>query len=106
MENTLDKMIKIITDRKVDILTIKDVREMSTFADTFVVAIADNERQIQGVMNEFRSLKDPNTFIEGSAGDSWIIILTDDVCVHLFTYEEHEKYRLDTLYKDQPTIEL
>lgn len=104
MENTLERVVTLLTDRKIDILTIKDVREMSTFADTFIVAIADNQRQLQGAMTEFRALKDPNIFIEGSSGDSWIVILVGDICVHLFTYEEHEIYRLDELYKAQPTI--
>jgi len=102
-------VVDLIEDKSVAILEVFDVAYMSTYADYFVVAIAKNDRQIAGVMDNFKeavaTAEKDNLRVEGKPADGWVIILYYDVAIHLFLPAVHEQYRLDTLYKDAKRLE-
>jgi len=109
MNDTLKKVINLVEDKKVAILSVLDVAYMSTFADYFVLTIAQNDRQIAAVMNSFKEAipteEKAYLTIEGDAKDGWVAIQYQDVCVHLFLPAVHETYRLDELYNKAQNIE-
>jgi ribosome-associated protein len=100
----LKTAIDLIEDKSVAILEVLDVIYMTTYADYFIIAIAKNERQIAGVMDNFKEFvptnEKDNVRVEGKPSDGWVIIQYYDVAVHLFLQPVHEQYRLDTLYED------
>ena len=108
MNKELKRVIEIVEDKKVDVEVILDVVYMSTFADYFVIAIAQNDRQIAAIMNTFKedftTAEKANITIEGDAKDGWVAIQYHDVCLHLFLPAMHALYRLDELYVDADRI--
>lgn len=106
MNEKLQKIINVVEDKQVVVVVNYDVRQLSTFADTFVIAVAKNDRQIQAVMNEFRDqFKGNGDFrIEGTSKDGWVAIQYEEICVHLFLPEVHDTYHLDKLFNDCPVI--
>lgn len=87
-----------------------DVSDQLALTDVFVVAAADNERQVASVVDaiEERLLQDKAKPIrrEGRAGDRWILLDFGDIVVHVQHEEEREFYALDRLWRDCPLVEL
>lgn len=84
MEQNLQFVIQHIEDKKVPVIAAYDVRELSTFADVFVLAIAKNDPQINAIMNSFREAvknKENNVLtIEGEPKDGWVAIQYNEIC--------------------------
>ncbi|GBU10519.1 hypothetical protein AwErysi_01350 [Erysipelotrichaceae bacterium] len=108
MNKHLNEIITLVEDKKVPVLASYDVTLLSTFADVFVIAIASNDRQINAVMQEMKdyaTLNGSDSFhSEGDPKEGWVAIQHNEVCVHIFLEGEHDKYRLDELFKACPKI--
>lgn len=109
MNEHLKKVIDITEDKKVVIDSVLDVVYMTTFADYFIIAIAQNDRQIAGIMNSFKedisTAEKAYLTVEGDAKDGWVAIQYHEVCLHLFLPAMHDMYRLDELYTDATKID-
>jgi iojap-like ribosome-associated protein len=103
-------VITTIEEKKVPVLVTYDVRPLSTFADVFVIALANNDRQISAIVDEFREQTPDKTAatltIEGNPKDGWVAIQFEEICAHIFLPTEHESYHLDDLFKEMPVIEV
>ena len=87
-------------------VTLIDLRGLVSYADYFVVASAQTERQTRRVAQEVieRMIEKghrPRTkrLDEGTA---WISIDFLDVVVHIFTDEARDYYRLESLWRSAP----
>lgn len=87
-------------------VTIIDLRGLVSYADYFVVASAETDRQTRRVAEEviekmIASGHRPRSkrVDEGSA---WISIDFLDVVVHVFTDEARDYYRLESLWRSAP----
>ncbi len=87
-------------------VTIVDLRGLVSYADYFVVASAETERQTRRVAEEviekmIEKGHRPRTkrLDEGTA---WISIDFLDVVVHVFTDEARDYYRLESLWRSAP----
>ncbi|MGL5042855.1 MAG: ribosome silencing factor [Culicoidibacterales bacterium] len=108
MNENLKIVIDTIEDKKVPVMVSYDVRGLSTFADVFVIAIASNDRQINGIMQEFKELAIndlTNLHVEGDPKEGWVAIQYFEICAHIFLQDEHLRYRLDELFETCPIIE-
>jgi ribosome-associated protein len=79
-----------------------DISKVSTFTDTFVIATADNPRQMTALIESLdtdlrgdgiRPMKK-----EGAPDSGWVLIDFGDAIVHLFSREQRAYYRLEELW--------
>jgi ribosome-associated protein len=87
-------------------VTLVDLRGLVSYADYFVIASAETERQVRRVAQEVieRMIEKghrPRTkrLDEGTA---WISLDFLDVVVHIFTDEARDYYRLESLWRSAP----
>ncbi len=100
---------KILNEKKANDITIIDISERSGFADFFVLATASSLRQMNSLTDELEDkLAQNNIFvknIEGKGESGWILMDYRDVIINIFTEEARNKYKIEKVWGDCPTIE-
>jgi ribosome-associated protein len=89
-------------------IVVLDVSERLAITDCFVVASADNERQVKavvdGVEEHLRQRQVKPVRREGEREGRWVLLDFSDVVVHVQRGEERTYYSLERLWKDCPRI--
>lgn len=79
-----------------------DIGKVSTFTDYFVIATADNPRQmnalIESLDGDLRGDDIRSRRFEGAPDSGWVLIDFGDAIVHLFSRDERAYYNLETLW--------
>ena len=87
-----------------------DLREVTTFADYFVIVSGANTRQIQAIADEIhqrlKKLGETPTSMEGYDNADWVLMDYGDYLVHIFSDKARLYYDLDRLWRDAKTVEL
>lgn len=87
-----------------------EVAERLPFADVFLIASADNERQVRaiagGVEEVLLELGYKTKRREGFDHARWILMDYGDLVVHIQHEEDREFYALESLWKDCPEVDL
>ncbi|PHV65907.1 ribosome silencing factor [Williamsia muralis] len=87
-----------------------DVSEQLVITDCFVIASADNERQVASIADEIeeklREAGNKPVRREGTREGRWTLLDYIDVVIHVLHNEEREFYALERLWKDCPIIEI
>ena len=103
-------IVEAAQERKVDDVVGLDVREISSFADTFIIATGTSDRHVRSVADSIEAaLKahgDPPIGIEGHDEGRWVLIDCGDTIVHVFQQEIRDHYDLERLWSDAPPLEL
>ena len=85
-----------------------DVSKLSAFADYFVIASGQTERQIEALLTSVsEGLKEEDvkaTSKEGTPKTGWVLVDYGDVVVHLFTPELRSFYDLEGLWHEATTV--
>jgi ribosome-associated protein len=86
-----------------------DLRDVSSFADFFVLATGSNARQNQTISDEVESqLKKsgerPHN-VEGYTHADWILMDYGDTLVHIFSEKARGDYDLERLWRDAKAVE-
>ena len=90
-------------------LVILDVSERLALTDCFVLASADNERQVNAIVDEveeqlrLHGVKPLRR--EGERERHWVLLDFAEIVVHVQRAEEREFYDLERLWKDCPSVE-
>ena len=96
------RIVDVLSDRQAEDVVLLDIHEVSSFADYFVVATAQNQRHMRALLDAFdkdlanEGLKSLRT--EGDADSGWILVDFGAVIVHLFTPEDRSFYNLEGLW--------
>lgn len=97
-------------DKKANNIVILDVKELTSFADYFVICSAPSERQVQAIVrnveDELRKRDVRPLGIEGLETSSWVLIDYADVIVHCFTDAAREYYDLEGFWIDADRIKM
>jgi ribosome-associated protein len=114
--SALDRLAKVTLiveaaqERKVDDVVGLDVREISSFADTFIIATGTSDRHVRSVVDSIgAALKthgEPPMGIEGYDEGRWVLVDCGDTIVHIFQQEIRDHYDLERLWSDAPALEL
>lgn len=87
---------------------ILDLRNVTSFADFFVICSADSDTQVKAIADEIdKSLRDEGIKCwhkEGYMALSWVLLDYVDVVVHVFKKDVREFYNLEKLWGDAPSI--
>ncbi len=97
-------------DKKAERLVALDVRQLTSFADTFILASGNSDRHARsiadGVIEAAREHGEKPLGVEGYDEGRWVLIDLGDVIVHVFQPEVRDDYDLERLWSDAPVIEL
>ena len=102
------ELARAIDNKKGEKVEILDLRELTVWADFFIIASGAVRIQIQAMAEEtIRRAKQcghRNRSAEGLQDSDWILIDFTDVVVHLMTHESRDFYRLEKLWGDAPRM--
>ena len=95
--------------KAVDIM-IQDVRELSGITDFFVIAVAQNNRQIDAVLDAIEEAETKEAgvkpySVEGAQEGFWALQDYGDFVVHVFQPEGRDYYRLEEIWNDAPLVD-
>ncbi len=97
-------------DRKAQRVIGLDVREVSSFADTFILATGTSDRNLRSIADSIhKALTERGERplgVEGYREGRWILVDCGDVIVHLFQQEIRDHYDLERLWSDAAVFEL
>jgi len=96
--------------RKAKNLTILNVKEVSSFADYFIICSGTSDRQVQSIAASIReNLKEYGITplgIEGESLGKWVLMDYEDVIIHVFYEPIREFYDIERLWPDAPRMEV
>lgn len=103
MDNQLlNKIIKLLEDKKAIDLTTIDVKEKTTLADYFIIVSGTSSTHIRALADNVEvELKKEQIYpnkIEGY-NTEWILMDYGDIVVHIFTEKERQNYNIEELYE-------
>lgn len=95
--------------KKAEDIVVLDMREISSIADYFVIATGTSEPHLRAIRDEITTkLKDEYSLrpraLDGTLHTSWIVVDYFDVIVHLMSAELRQRYDLESLWGDAPTV--
>ena len=87
-----------------------DVSDVLAITEVFVLASADNERQIGSIVDEVEDEMTKQGFEpqrrEGNRENRWVLLDYGNIVVHVQRNDQREFYGLDRLYHDCPALEI
>jgi ribosome-associated protein len=96
--------------RKAKNLTILNLKELSSFADYFIICSGTSDRQVQSIAASIReNLKEYGIIplgIEGESLGKWVLMDYEDVIIHVFYEPIREFYDIERLWPDVPRMEV
>jgi len=97
-------------DKKAKNLVVIAVKEVSSFADYFVICSGTSDRQVQAITASVQEQMKRNGFlpigIEGESNARWVLMDYGDVIVHVFYEPVREFYDIEKLWADAPRMEV
>ena len=87
-----------------------DVRDVVSFADTFLILTGRSDRQVRAIAEGLREALaaegEVPIGVEGEAEGRWVLLDFGDLIVHVFQPEVREAYALERLWSDAGVIGL
>lgn len=105
------KIAQIALDMKAKDVVVLDVRGMTSYADYFVVASGESDRQVSAIAERVQTtLKQQDGAqtigTEGTDTGQWVLLDYGEVVAHLFFTEARAFYDLEGLWADAPREKL
>ncbi len=99
------------SEKKALNLVALDLREITSFAEFFLIASGTNQRQVQAIADEItQKLKKKTKLkairVEGYQTADWILLDYGDFIFHVFNEESRTFYDLERLWRDAKRVEL
>jgi ribosome-associated protein len=102
------RIADLLSDRQAEDIVLMDIGKVSTFTDYFVIATADNPRQmnalIESLDGDLRGDDIRPRRSEGTSDSGWVLIDFGDAIVHLFSRDERAYYNLETLWSQGVSV--
>ncbi|MCD6154083.1 MAG: ribosome silencing factor [Syntrophobacterales bacterium] len=106
--NTVLRCINAALGKKAKNLTILKVKELSSFADYFIICSGTSDRQVKAIAGFIEeTLKKSGILplgIEGKNSGNWILMDYGDVIIHIFYEPTREFYDIERLWSDAPSM--
>ena len=100
------KIMTILEEKKATDILALDISEISTLADYFVLASAENVRQLDALEDAVEEDVRLEVNKEGESSSGWILMDYRDIVVHLFTKEQRVFYDLEKIWSDAKRMEM
>ena len=96
------KAVDVASEKQATDILLMDIRQVTTFADFFVIMTAESRRQMEALSEDMEEvLKVSGVALhhrEGTTDSGWLLLDFGDVIVHLFAPEERGFYKLEDLW--------
>lgn len=96
------------SDKKASDVLLLDIREVTAFADYFVICSGSNRRQLLAIadaIDEQLSAQGAHLFHrEGDSDTGWLLLDFGDIIVHILGSKEREYYDLERLWNGAKTV--
>ena len=91
-------------------IAVLDVSDVMAISEVFLLASADNERQVRAIVEEIEDAlteagEEPKRR-EGNRENRWVLLDYGMLVIHVQRNTERDFYGLDRLYRDCPLIEV
>ena len=97
-----------LDDLKAQNILVLDIRDISGFADWFIIATASSSRNAKAISNKLiESLKLQEQHlvgIEGQDDSEWILVDCGDVIVNIMQQDTREFYDLESLWGEKTLV--
>ena len=100
------KIMTILEEKKATDILALDISEISTLADFFILASAENVRQLDALEDAVEEDVRLEVNKEGESSSGWILMDYRDIVVHLFTKEQRVFYDLEKIWSDAKRMEM
>ena len=104
------RIAKAAVDLKAENVVALDVRDVTSFADVFILATGGSDRHVRAIADAVKGvveeLGEPPLGIEGYDEGRWLLLDLGDVIVHVFQSEVRAHYDLERLWSEAPRLEL
>ena len=91
-------------------IRVLDLRDVSSFADYFVICSGSNSRQIQAIADEIelrlKKKGERANSVEGYNHAEWVLMDYFDFVVHVFSDKARRYYDLERLWKSAKRLEV
>ena len=103
--------LRLASDKKAFDITAIDLREVTSFAEFFIIVSGANAKQVQAISDEIneqlkKQLKSKPLRVEGYSSGEWILLDYGDFIVHIFERKQRELYNLERLWSDAKRVSL
>ncbi len=109
-DNLQQTIIDALEDMKAREITILDVRDMTTIADTMIVASGTSDRHVRAiadnVVEQARKSGHRPLGVEGQNEGEWVLVDLQDIIVHLMLPKTRDFYNLEKLWAPAPERDL
>lgn len=110
LDNRLARVVEAARSKKAWGIRVLDVREATSFTDTFAFMSGGSDRQNRAisdaVFDALRLLGERPLSVEGEVNGAWILMDYGDLVVHVMDDETRRYYNLEGLWKDARDLEL
>lgn len=102
--------VRAAESKKANDIRVLDLREVTSFADFFVICSGANPKQIQAISEEIGlQLRNRNEYpvsVEGYDHAEWILADYGDFLVHVFSQKAREYYDLERLWRHAKDVKI
>ncbi len=95
-------------DMKAEKVVALDVRKLTSYADTLVIATGNSDRHARSiadsVVGALRAAGRKPLGLEGYDEGRWVLIDGGDVIIHVFQSQVRDDYDLERLWSDAPNV--
>lgn len=106
----LKSIVQVLDAKKAEDLKVLDVSKQSSITDFLVLANGNSGPHLRALRVELEKVLDAQKArilgMDTGTGSGWTVVDAFEVMVHLFTPENRDKYRMETLWKDASELPL
>ena len=107
-DNVLDRYLQAVLSKKVKDPVILDVRELTSYADTFIICSGRSNRQVTAIADHVQqALKQQGIrpiSVDGKKEGHWVLMDYGDIIIHIFYDSVRRFYDLEGLWVDAPRL--
>jgi ribosome-associated protein len=100
----------VAEEKKAQDVTVLDIRDVSAFADYFVICHGGSRTQVEAIATAIKKkCEEQEIRIKGVQGLNearWVLIDIGDVVVHVFHRDERDFYDLERLWRDAEPVRI
>jgi ribosome-associated protein len=101
--------VRAADEKQAKEIRVLDLREVTSFADYFIICSGTNVRQNQAIANsievDLKKIGEYATNVEGYTNAEWVLMDYGDYLVHIFTEKSRVYYDLERLWRDAKVVE-
>lgn len=109
-EELLELVVKTADDRQAQEIIALDMKDLSVMSDYNVISHGSNSRLIKAIGESIVEAAEKAGVdvksIEGKQSGSWVLIDLGAVIFHVFDKEERDRYQLEGLWTEAPSVDL